>query len=151
MIVTERNNFRRYQNLNPYFPQVCDFLESTDLLSLAEGRYEIAGNNVYANVMSYISDGIAGSGKFETHDNYLDIHLVIQGKDKIAVAVPRKAKLIQEYDKNADIAFYQSEEFQVIDLNEFNLLVAFKEDFHQPKIRVNDKPVKKMVIKVKVE
>ncbi|EGQ1603933.1 DUF386 family protein, partial [Staphylococcus pseudintermedius] len=43
---------------------------------------------------------------------------------------------------------FNSKKYQIVELNETNLLVTFEEDLHQPKVRVNDQTVKKLVIKV---
>lgn len=149
MIVCQLKDFSRYVALNPHFQAVLDFLKRPDLFNLEAGHYEIDGENVFANRLDYLSDGVAGKGRFETHENYLDIHLVVGGKDRIAVAPLECADLETAYEKERDIAFYTSESYQVLDLVPGNLVVAFKEDLHQPKVRYNDEPVRKLVIKVK--
>lgn len=147
MIVVERSDFKRYVSINPHFSKVYQFLESTDLKKLKDGRIEIDGNNVFANLMTYVADGIPGR-QFETHKKYLDIHLVVSNIELTAVASPIKARIKKEFDEQKDIGFYNSSEYQMVQLTENNLLVAFEEDYHQPKIRVNDDPVRKLVIKV---
>lgn len=66
----------------------------------------------------------------------------------MAVSSEPTSKLKVEFDPQKDIGFYDSEQYQQITLSESNLLVTFEEDFHQPKIRINDDSVKKLVIKV---
>lgn len=147
MIIAERSDFRRYASINPYFSKVCDFLENTDLKDLEDGKIDIDGDNVFANCMTYVADGIAGQ-QFETHKKYLDIHLVLTNTEAMAVSSELTSKLKVEFDPQKDIGFYDSEQYQQITLSESNLVVIFEEDFHQPKIRINDDAVKKIVIKV---
>lgn len=148
MIVTERSKFRKYASLNPFFPKVCDFLENTDLNSLKEGKFEIDGKNIYAMCFDYIADNELGA-QFETHKDYLDIHLVIKNAERIAVTALPYSKQFIPYDADKDIAFYKSDLYQTITLTESNMIVTFADDFHQPKVRYNDEPVKKLVIKVR--
>ena len=66
----------------------------------------------------------------------------------MAVSAATDSTLKVDFDAQQDIGFYDSEIYQMVTLTESNLLVTFEEDFHQPKIRVNDEPVRKLVIKV---
>ncbi|ELZ4699878.1 YhcH/YjgK/YiaL family protein, partial [Enterococcus faecalis] len=143
MIIAEQSEFRKYVSVNPYFSKVCDFLENTDLKNLEDGRIDIDGDNVFANCMTYVADGIQGE-QFETHKKYLDIHLVILNTEAMAVSSLSNSKLKVEFDAQKDIGFYDSNEYQTVILTESNLLVTFEEDLHQPKVRINDHPVKKL-------
>ncbi|PZO95315.1 YhcH/YjgK/YiaL family protein [Streptococcus halichoeri] len=147
MIIAERSDFKTYIPLNPHFATVWDFLTKTDLTTLEDGKIDIDGANVFANCMTYVADGTAGQ-VFETHKQYLDIHLVLTNTEKIAVAAPASSQLKVAFDDAQDFALYESEQYQLLELTTSNLLVAFAADFHQPKIRINDQPVKKLVIKV---
>lgn len=147
MIITERSDFKRYLNLNPHFATVNDFIETNDLASLPEGITKIDGDKVFANCMTYVADGIAGE-QFETHQKYLDIHLLVNNTEVIAVAPLSKSVETAAYDDDDDFSLHHSEDYQLVTLTESNLLVVFEEDIHQPKIKVNDHPVKKIVFKV---
>ena len=52
------------------------------------------------------------------------------------------------FSEEKDIAFYDSKDYQIVELLPGNMLVTFEEDLHQPKIHCNDETVKKLVIKV---
>ncbi|HDK5691102.1 TPA: YhcH/YjgK/YiaL family protein, partial [Staphylococcus pseudintermedius] len=90
---------------------------------------------------------VAGE-QFENHKKYLDIHLVISNTEKMAVSTPQDASSKTEFDVENDFELFNSKKYQIVELNETNLLVTFEEDLHQPKVRVNDQTVKKLVIKV---
>ena len=66
----------------------------------------------------------------------------------MAVSTLENAKLTEEFDEEQDFALYDSDAYQLVTLTDSNLLVVFEEDLHQPKIQVNDEPVRKVVIKV---
>nr|WP_274596575.1 YhcH/YjgK/YiaL family protein [Staphylococcus delphini] len=82
MIVAEREDLKRYSAVNPHFSKVVDFLQNTDLTTLELGRVEIDGDNVFANCMSYVADGVPGQ-QFENHQKYIDIHLVLENTEKL--------------------------------------------------------------------
>ncbi|AKS69508.1 beta-D-galactosidase [Staphylococcus schleiferi] len=147
MIIAERDDFKRYVGLNTHFQKVDDFINQTNLTQLEEGRIEIDGDRVFANCMTYIADGIPGK-QFENHRKYIDIHLVINNLEKIAVTEPKHAKSISKYDEENDYELFVSDTYQTIELTSSNLLVTFEEDLHQPKLSKNNQLVKKLVIKV---
>lgn len=129
------------------FLKVCDFLENTNLTDLVDGKIDIDGENVFANCMTYLADGVPGD-IFETHKKYLDIHIVVENTEKMAVTSPVRAQSRVPFSEEKDIAFYDSKDYQIVELLPGNLLVTFEEDLHQPKIHCNDETVKKLVIKV---
>lgn len=147
MILTERKDFARYLALNKHFSTVLEFLENTDLASLEAGSHDIDGDKVFANCMEYVADGQAGDF-FENHRRYIDIHLVLENIEKMALTQEAVATARDEFNVEEDYVLSDSQVFQVVDLTPNNLLVAFPEDLHQPKVSVNDQGVKKLVIKV---
>lgn len=58
------------------------WLQSNDLSTLPLGRYEIDGDNVYANVQEYDTTKTFG---IEAHRRYIDIQLLVFGKEIIGV------------------------------------------------------------------
>ncbi|MFH0716666.1 YhcH/YjgK/YiaL family protein [Staphylococcus delphini] len=147
MIVAEREDLKRYSAVNPHFSKVVDFLQNTDLTTLELGRVEIDGDNVFANCMSYVADGVPGQ-QFENHQKYIDIHLVLENTEKIAVTSPQFAEQTAAYDEADDFALFKGEQYQLVEMTPSNVLITFEEDLHQPKIGNNAQPVKKLVFKV---
>lgn len=75
MIITKISRLGTYVGVNPHFATLIDFLEKTGLENLTEGSIAIDGNRLFGNCFTYLADGQAGAF-FETHQKYLDIHLV---------------------------------------------------------------------------
>ena len=143
MIITKISRLATYVGVNQHFEKLIAFLKSTDLDDLQEGSLEIDGDSIFGNCFTYLADGEAGTF-FETHQKYLDIHLVL------AVTSPESVSVTQEYDENKDIALYKGKVEQLVHLRAGECLITFPEDLHQPKVRVNDDPVKKVVFKVAI-
>ena len=72
MIIDKIENLRLYANLNPYFPQIIEFLKNTDLNSLENGKHEIDGKNCFVNIMD-TKGKTKEEATMETHVNMLDI------------------------------------------------------------------------------
>ena len=139
-----------------YFPlgervrKAFEYLQGTDFKSVEPGKYSIDGDEIYAVVSQYDTKPIT-SGKWEAHKNYLDIQLVIEGKEKIGYSFSNKMIVTQEYNEAKDIMFLKGEgQFVTVEAGYFALL--FPSDIHMPGIALNiSTPVKKVVVKVKVD
>ena len=149
MIVTEINNLSTYVRVNPYFERLINFLKTVDLGSLPEGKIDIEGDKLFGNCFSYVADGQPGDF-FESHRKYLDIHLVLENTEDMAVSSVKSTTVSQPYNKENDIELYEGKVEQLIHLKSGECLITFPEDLHQPKVRVNDLPLKKVVFKVAI-
>ena len=149
MIVTEINNLSTYVGVNPYFERLINFLKTVDLGNLPEGKIDIEGDKLFGNCFSYVADGQPGDF-FETHRKYLDIHLVLENTEDMAVSSVKSTTVSQPYNKEKDIELYEGKVEQLIHLKSGECLITFPEDLHQPKVRVNDLPLKKVVFKVAI-
>jgi biofilm protein TabA len=135
-----------------YWAEAFNFLKNTNLDTLAPGKYNLDGTNVYA----IVSDGptkAIGDTKWENHKNYIDIQYVIRGKEKMGIAPLEKAVITEAYDATKDIAFNSVSEsdchYYVAEPGIF--LMFFPVDAHRPSIKVEGSDtVKKVVIKIRV-
>jgi YhcH/YjgK/YiaL family protein len=86
---------------------------------------------------------------WESHRNYIDLHYVIKGKEKIGAASVATATVTNPYDASKDIANYNTEgKFYVAEPGEFFLF--FPSDAHRPGIKTDGSDSdKKLVIKIK--
>ena len=149
MIITKINRLATYVGVNQHFEKLIAFLKSTDLDDLQEGSLEIDGDSIFGNCFTYLADGEAGTF-FETHKKYLDIHLVLENEEAMAVTSPESVRVTQEYDENNHPPSSKGKVEQLVHLRAGECLITFPEDLHQPKVRVNDDPVKKVVFKVAI-
>ena len=78
MIYTTMDNLKSYYGISENLDKALDFLETCDLRTLAMGRNEVEGSQVFINRFNY--DTIAEeAGAFEAHEKHLDIHIFCQG------------------------------------------------------------------------
>lgn len=136
-----------------YFKYALDFLEKVQAEGIADGRYEILGDKVYASVESY-ETRVSADTRYEAHQNYIDIQYMISGMEEIGVADVNILEAEEAYDKTRDITFYkESSAGTRYKIADGQFLVFFPKDAHRPCIAVNEAPVRvqKMVIKIAVE
>jgi biofilm protein TabA len=138
---------RQYQLNKKYWDEAFAFLKNNDLDTMAVGRHAIDGDNVYAIITENLTKDM-DSTKWESHHNYIDLHAVIKGEEKIGVADITKLAVTMPYDASKDLVNYSGEgNFYVAVPGTFFLF--FPADAHRPNITTNDnKPDKKIVIKI---
>lgn len=148
MIITHQKYLGRYKGLHPHVDEVITYIEKTDLKTLPLGKTELS-DHAFVNVFEYLANHEINEF-FEGHKNWLDIHMVLEGAEKMACIEEHLATPTQAYDPATDCAFYKGEATTECLLKDGQCLIVFPEDLHEPKIRVNDEKVKKVVFKVKL-
>lgn len=149
MIKDHLKHSETYYNLSDNIKTGLEWLRKNDLTKLEDGKYEINGNQLYANIQTYETKTDA---KYESHREYIDIQYMIKGSEKIGVTDISNCKTCIEYDCTKDLEFYDilsNEEY--LNLEEGNFLIFFPQDAHKPSIAI-DKTilVKKVVVKIKI-
>ena len=116
---------------------------------MALGKYEISGDDVFAEVQSYTTEP-ADKRKFETHDKYFDIQYMVEGAEMFGVCAREGLKLT-DAPEGKDVKFYDDPEiFGMVLLNEGDFIVVSTEEAHKPRCAAGQPAkVKKVVIKVK--
>lgn len=119
--------------------------------SQPDGRYEVDGDRIYANVMSYETKA-AEELKFEGHKKYIDIQLLLKGSEYMDVSLDSTLAVDTPYSEQSDCAlFAPSKHSASVLLEPGKFAVVFPHDIHQPGRRVEaPQPVRKMVVKVRV-
>lgn len=125
------------------------FLKETNLLTLANGRHVIDGENVFGLVSEAPSKDYDKTA-FESHKNYIDLQFVISGEENMGVAPLADVILDKPYNDRNDIMFYTGEG-KIYTVPQNNFLIFFPSDAHRPGITPGgNKVVKKIVIKIRV-
>ena len=151
MIFDTITNRRTYESSSPRIKTALDYLAKTDFSKMADGRFDLDGNNLFALLQRYDSIPIE-QGKWEYHRKYIDIQYIAEGVEQIGFQSIDKMKDIVEYNPEKDIAF-QNGEGNYVTVNKNSFCIFFPQDSHQPKIaagKISSKVVK-VVIKIKVD
>lgn len=147
MIVDKLENIANYSEIPA---DAVNFIrELTDDIKL--GKYNIGVSN-YANVESYITKNI-DDAKFESHKNYIDIQILLSGKERIYVGSVNDMTISVPYSLEKDIMFYDEavEPYDYITLGDSNFVMLFPHEAHAPQVVVsNPSEVKKVVVKIQI-
>jgi len=98
---------------------------------------------------STIDTRVYTGGNFEAHKRCIDIHVCIEGAERIKVSHVDRLKKEGEYDADKDIQWFSGDAQYDIVLYPGDFLVCFPHDAHIPGLCVSSPSVlKKLVIKV---
>jgi biofilm protein TabA len=142
---------KQYHSNKAYWDKAFAFLANTQLDTLTIGKHAIDGENVFATV----SEGPTkdyNKTAWEAHKKYIDLHLMIRGKERIGVMNAASATVTNAYDDVKDVTNFDVNtkgDYYVADTG--TLLIFFPDNSHRPGIHVDGyDTVKKLVIKIKV-
>ncbi|MDB5117725.1 MAG: hypothetical protein JWQ79_3217 [Mucilaginibacter sp.] len=142
---------KQYHANKALWDKAFAYMRDTKLDALAPGKYLIDGDNVFATVTDAATKEFDKTA-WESHRKYIDLHLMIRGKEKIGVMNPATAKVTEPYDETKDVAHYDpatKATFYIADPE--TLMVFFPQNAHRPVIHVDGyDTVKKLVIKIRV-
>jgi len=152
MIFDSAKNLDFYKSLgvDGRYEKAVDFLKNTDLESLAPGKYEIDGKNVFANVTEYTTVPWE-EAKYEAHHNYTDIQYMISGSETMTYARIDELTEKVPYNEEKDVVFYDNENpglKVVVKAGEYMIFNPW--DGHKPKEAAGDPAmIKKVIVKIK--
>ena len=151
MIIDHLANAAKYTSLHPLFAQAFEYINSIDLATIEDGKYEIADG-----LKAIVSDKAGKTAeesiaKFECHDKNIDIQLCIRGKETIGYK-PRNTCTAPkgEYNPEKDVMFYGDAPDMYFQLTNNQFGIFYPEDVHAPMIDADGQPIKKLVIKVRI-
>lgn len=138
-----------YASISANLQKGFDFLTQPDLTSLANGRHDIDGNEVFALVSEYDSKEHADC-RLEAHRTYTDIQYIVSGREAIGYAPLGAQKILVEFNAEKDIVFFTGDTTP-LNVESGMFAVFFPQDVHRPCMQINGpEKVKKIVVKVKI-
>ncbi len=152
MIVGKLRDIKRYKGISKNIDTAIDFVLNHDLMALPKGKTEIDGKNVYVNRDTYVARPLEECF-FENHEHYLDLQIVLKGKELFGFTdiTNPSLQVTTPYNSDKDVTKYSAAKDTVYFTLEEGFALVFKEDIHLAKGKVDDELVEKAVIKIKVE
>ena len=152
MILDNAKNIDFYRTLGieGRYAKAIDFLKSHDLATLEDGKYEIDGKDVYANVTAYTTIPWE-EAKYEAHEHYTDIQYVIEGSEVMTYAPAHEMTVKTPYNPDKDVVFFENttDGLQVV-VKAGQYLIFNPWDAHKPKAANGaPAPIKKVIVKIK--
>lgn len=136
-----------YAALHPHFAKAFEFLCRGDLATLADGRYELEGDQLFVLVMTADGRGQQGA-KLEVHRRYIDIQVVLTGEDTMGWSPLAGCRDSLGFDEAKDVGFFGGSPEAWLRVGPGRFAVFWPEDVHAPLAGTGS--VRKAVVKVVV-
>jgi YhcH/YjgK/YiaL family protein len=134
--------------LHPDFAAAFDFFGRPDLPSLADGKHEIAGQQVFAIVAHDAGKGHDGA-RLEFHRRYIDVQYVVSGTEQIGWReLSTCSPCAGAFDEQKDIGFRDDRPKTWLTLPSSHFAILYPHDAHAP--LAGEGPVHKVLVKVAV-
>lgn len=149
MIVGKLKDLKRYKGIHPNIDEAIDYVLNNDLKALPKGK-TVVSENVYINRDTYVAKPLEECF-FENHEHYLDLQIVLKGKELFGytdISNP-SLKVTTPYNTEKDVTKYSATDDTIYITLEEGFALVFNEDIHLAKAKVNDELIEKAVVKIK--
>ena len=149
MILARNETARDYLGIHPNLDLALERINEEFFSSLGYERIDIIPGSVWCTKFTYETIP-AEESFFEAHEKFLDIHMMLDGCERVEISVPDTLEQFRSEPEN-DFYAYNGEGQHSVVLAPGEFLVVFPADAHKIKMQV-DGPctVTKAVFKVKI-
>lgn len=139
-----------YCKMSVHIQKFVEYINKTDLTGFSKGIYEIEGKDFFVNIVEYNLKN-EEDGFWEAHREYLDIHFIIDGSERIKLNFIDNLQ-INNYEKESDfVSFKNGDSNFYVDLKNGDFLICFPHDAHMTALKIKeDDYVKKAIFKIKL-
>ena len=149
MIIARNETAPAYLGIHPNLDEALRRITPEFLSSLGNDRVDIIPGQVWCTKFTYqtISDE---ESFFEAHENFLDIHMMLSGSERVEIASPAGLTQFESQPQN-DFYAYRGEGAHKLVLAPGDFLVVWPDDAHKIKMMLErPETVTKAVFKVKI-
>ena len=147
MILAKNDCAAAYCGIHPRLDRVIERLNDAFLSSVGTETQKIEGDKLYVTRFDYETLPPEETF-FEAHRRYLDVHVMVQGEERVEIASPKGLALFEHRD---DFYAYRGEAETSFVLRPGMFLAVFPDDAHRIKMQVNGpEKVSKVVFKLLV-
>lgn len=133
MIYDKLSNIGRYVGMSENLDTAIRYIQSQDLSILPWGRTTIDGDNVFINHFMYTTVAKQESSLFEDHAEYLDLHVITRGYERVQVQ-DNTALTEVERREAEDAVMYVGEGGTTFKLSTEEFLLVYPGEAHLPKL-----------------
>ena len=148
MIVSNLENSQRIEGLHPSFKRLFDYVKTHDLLHAPLGRIELDGDKLFIN-NSEPECIPAEKQVLEMHRDYIDVHILLTGKETIGwKTIETLQNITQPYQNESDCALSDDKPTMYTVLQPGEFCILYPEDPHAPII--GEGKIRKLIGKIKL-
>lgn len=127
--------------------KVFEFIKSIDYAT-PKGITHF-NENLYVNVVESNTKE-EFDGVFESHNEYIDVQVLIKGQEKMYYGDRRDMKIVKEYDSQKDYELLSSDKYEMVEYNVMQAVVFDVFEPHAPCQAVGkSQKILKAIVKVK--
>lgn len=150
MIFGNIKNLNEYDYLPVNIKKCFEYAASNDLLNYEKGSYKIDGDNLFVNIVEYETTEVENRF-WEAHRNYLDLHLMLDGKEQIDLNFIENMEE-KEFVEKDDFLPLEGDKNGYVILEKNDFLVCYPNDAHRTAVKVrSSEKIKKAIFKIIIE
>lgn len=150
MIVDCMDHLPKYMGLNPNLDLAIQKLSQLPTGEIPFGRVEIDKDKAYYSCDMQRTRK-ESEALYEAHQNYIDIHICLEGQERIKVAPIERLAFVGAYDDQKDVRLAKGECAWDITLKAGEFMICFAEDAHMPLLdHGQEVELKKVIVKAAV-
>lgn len=150
MIFGNIEDLRQYSYLEDSVKECFVYAKSHDLEDFETGSHTIDGDRLFVNIVEY--ETTTPDQRFwEAHKKYLDIHLMLDGKEKIDLNFLKNMD-IKDYVEEDDFLSMDGNKNSSVILQAGDFLICYPKDCHMTAIEIEgSQKIKKAIFKVRID
>lgn len=150
MIFGNIKNLNEYDYLPVNIKKCFEYAASNNLLNYEKGSYKIDGDNLFVNIVEYETTEVENRF-WEAHRNYLDLHLMLDGKEQIDLNFIENMEE-KEFVEKDDFLPLEGDKNSYVILEKDDFLVCYPNDAHRTAVKVrSSEKIKKAIFKIIIE
>lgn len=146
MIYDKVTNIKKYLNIHKNIDKAINFILNNDMKYLKHGINQI-DETLFYNKFDVTALDVKNA-VFESHDKYLDLHILAVGDEYIGHRFVEDLNEEVEYNQKDDCYLYVTKPSKTIYQNTKSFAIFFPWDAHAPKMKANEKEITKVVFKI---
>lgn len=149
MILARNVTAADYLGIHPNLDEALKRITPEFLNALGTERVDILPGKVWCTKFTYETLP-EEECFFEAHEKFLDIHMMLEGEERVEIASPKSLSCFEEKPEN-DFWAYRGDGHHKLVLAPGDFLVVWPDDAHKIKMMVDTpKTVTKAVFKIKI-
>ena len=149
MIFGNIENLNEYSFLEAKVAKCFAYAKEHDLKNFEKGSHTIDGERFFVNIVEYTTTE-AENRFWEAHKNYLDVHVMLRGKEQIDLNFIQNMD-VKEFVEKDDFLPMEGEKNSSVVLEAGDFLVCYPSDGHRTAVAVGEpQTIKKAIFKVQI-
>ncbi len=150
MIVDHISNYYLYKNNNEKVDKAIDYIKTVNFENLTTGIHVVDEEELFFNLIEYETK-TEDNRFWESHNKYIDIHYLIEGKEFVGYELFERMSIKTEYNEQDDYFLLEGDVLSKVKLQKGDFMICYPKDVHMTGIMVdNPEKVRKLVFKVKI-